>query len=64
MESATQRKAPSPPDGSDVTKVSGLKRLAPESTGLMEELKQQAKAKSKTTFEQKKRQILERCGCL
>lgn len=49
------------PGASDGEQQGGLKRLAPESTGLLKELQ---KAKQEQSQSSKKRQILERCGCL
>ena len=43
----------------------GLKRQAPESTALLKEAEQKLKEQPrKESTEQKKRRILERCGCL
>ena len=53
------------PSTDDSVKGAGLKRLAPESTGLLDKIDQKLKEQeSKQDFARKKRRILERCGCL
>ena len=48
----------------DSAGIGALKRQAPESSGLLKELDSAITRKPKQDREAKKRQILERCGCL
>lgn len=51
--------------GNDPASTSGLKRQAPESSGLLKELDSAIKQKDqKSERDAKRRRILERCGCL
>ena len=52
----------SPTDNSSGSS-SGLKRLAPDSNGLLKEAENATKAAQKESFEQRKRRILSQCGC-
>lgn len=67
MSQSQQRKAPGTgaEDSSDKDKssTSGLKRLAPESSGILKELEQKSKEESKVKSKSWKKQMLERCGC-
>ena len=58
-----QRQGGSGPDSGPDSGPSGLKRQAPDSSGLLKEVENATKAKQSETFEQRKRRILKQCGC-
>lgn len=61
-----QQEPKSPAPGTDPAgPPQQLKRQAPESKGLLDQIDQAVKEKpQKESFQVKKRRILERCGCL
>lgn len=63
---AQKQATPGTPSTDDSVKSAGLKRLAPESTGLLDKIDQKLKEQESNSkdLKRKKRQILERCGCL
>ena len=63
----TQQKSGAPSGTPSDASPSGMKRQAPDSKQMLADLDQAIKTKpapQKESFEQKKRRILERCGCL
>lgn len=63
---ATARKVPGiGPTSPSTDGGTGLKRLAPESSGLLKEAEEaiKVKEKAKQTEKSRRRQMLERCGC-